>query len=919
MTQLFTILSEKNACNQQLKGLGFFDIPAALGKGALVTLSQLASVSREGLLSLDQKSSPRAQPVLGAVLLDNLWGNSQTRQHLESLLPPSSQKFFQSLRNENDSEIFFHDLLQLAAQLDQLGRADLAQVLDEGAANFLKEQPDTFSELRHLAQSRIQARTGRGDFGPRAEIVLNRFCREVADPAMLLAMGLAPQAFRLGKFWGLGRFGSAGFLARAFGNGVGFLAETATFTLSHRAAATALGRPQDWNPKAVANEWASSALVLGAMKVAGNITRIGLEGSLGGTSLLRLSEDKALHGWILRSLPHLGNYLGIVVGQDLQEGLGLRETQDRGAFVADALATLLQAKVGGDLVSGVLGKGFQSFSSELDFRSKNFPIIEHGTPGNRWASETAFSPNLNPAFQVHESPPVSEPMLSEAEPRSSGSSRTGDYRLIKQFLDHLSPELKEALRGVQNDMQGSLNFLRTLMKTELQEPEDRETAFFRIFHALRNSEIEGDRGSYPNWLTRRAFEDIQAKDEFARLDPMLRFLIDGGSLRSYESQLATDLSDQALLHWPAWLPEFVQRRRFSTFKRIQDLRVSSHSKQVLVNWAATEEKRTDHEAAAKKVDALLQKIEAVQEERSLYVLEIDHILKEANSSPLARLRIQRLGLLLDNPDELTLGKMAELGDPHFMLVGRKHPKPSAPLFRSIPSQFNSYLLQSAPEGTLRETLKRGPDLIASEKAPARTENRRKVLGKFLFKHGRVLGYSHADLAEAFKLLGDPLSQQLVKSLQRREFDLHVLDQDAFRKAVQSRCDDRMDGSQLAVFIPPEHSGERSMILVREVPLVSYSNEAAPDALFLMLARIIHEYQHYLDIKPGVARTQYVHFYQEMNAHLREALWRAEHGDAEKLRTYLEEGNGGPALNFRDHFEKDYGVFFPKRKEVLTRD
>ena len=71
-------------------------------------------------------------------------------------------------------------------------------------------------------------------------------------------------------------------------------------------------------------------------------------------------------------------------------------------------------------------------------------------------------------------------------------------------------------------------------------------------------------------------------------------------------------------------------------------------------------------------------------------------------------------------------------------------------------------------------------------------------------------------------------------------------------------------------------------------------------------------QHHLDITPGVSRTQYVHFFQEMNAHLREGLWRAEHGDAAKLRTYLEEGSGGPAMNFRDHFEKDYGSFFPKK-------
>ncbi len=278
------------------------------------------------------------------------------------------------------------------------------------------------------------------------------------------------------------------------------------------------------------------------------------------------------------------------------------------------------------------------------------------------------------------------------------------------------------------------------------------------------------------------------------------------------------------------------------------------------------------------------------------------------------MRLQRLGLLLEEPDELTLGKLGDLADPHFHLIGRKHPKPHAALFRSVPSQFNSYLLQNAPEALLREALKRGPDLLDTEKAAQRAEARTKALSSFMLKHGRILSYSHADLAQAFQLMPDPLSKQLVKSLNRREFDLRLLDQEAFRKAVRERCDDRMDGSQLAVFIPPEHPGERAMILVREVPFSSYSLDAAPNALFLMMARIVHEYKHYLHIKPGQARTQYVHFYQEMDAHFGEALWRAEYGDTEKLRTYLDEGTGGPAVNFRDHFEKDYGHFFPKRKE-----
>ncbi len=499
------------------------------------------------------------------------------------------------------------------------------------------------------------------------------------------------------------------------------------------------------------------------------------------------------------------------------------------------------------------------------------------------------------------------PGKASSDGGGSRSPKVEDLERIKGFLQDLPRDLKAAMEGVQDSSAGSLDFIRTLLHSRIEAPEIRELSLYRIAHALRHSRPDSDQGSYLNWLIRTCFEDLQARQRYDRLDPLLELLVQGGPILEFERFLANDLPLLSLEPWPGWIPRLLHRRD-PHYDQIASLHLSPEAKQILLRWTSTLSSSSRASAHFAPTTELLGLLHSVQEARPMYFLPIEGILKNAGQSPLGLLRMKRLQLLLREPTELTFGKLAELADPDLFMTGRGPLLAQPP--RGHPSQFNAYIHQRAPEGLLREIQQRATELLGPIEAALRRKRREEVLSRFLAQRGLDLNYSLKDLIDAFSSLGDPLSQRVVQSIQEGPMEIRVLKPDEFLQTLrQWDPEGKLAGSQNAIYLHGSYNQGRAVMLVRRFPMDLYSPQTSPDAFFMVLAKIVHEHQHHLDIRPGEVRTPFVHFYQEMSAHLREALWRAGHGDILKLKTLIEEGSGGLALNFRDSFEKDYGDWF----------
>ncbi len=244
---------------------------------------------------------------------------------------------YRCLSRERDPLMYAEGLLALGGRAETAGDLEFAARLYGVAAN--EGSPDS---IRSRAQERLNAITGRGATGPRAEFLLRQLSREVLDPAPLTGMVAASAVFRMTRLAALAhswRPLSANLLA--------FGAEAAMFPLGSRLAASALGRELDWNPALVGREIGSSFILLGAMRLAGEGARRAGEGVL--------RQQGAMLG-------------GIMLAHQVETAIGLRPHLDGATTLIDSLALLLQFHVAGRLVHPWLGRGATDLESRSQLR-----------------------------------------------------------------------------------------------------------------------------------------------------------------------------------------------------------------------------------------------------------------------------------------------------------------------------------------------------------------------------------------------------------------------------------------------------------------------------------------------------------------------------------------------------------------------
>lgn len=364
-------------------------------------------------------------------------GLAALRQRLAPFLSSSALQELHSLERETDPELFANGLLGLAGRFESHGAEAAALELFQ----FLQEDPAVPADCRQRAQQSRAALTGQGaGIGARTEVLLRRFAGEVSNPSALFAMGAAGIVFRAVRLGTLARLSGSpashwarGPIASFLGSGAGFFAEAPAFTLAHRAADAALGRPMDWNREALGRELASSFITLGAMRLIGStpsFIRRGLgAGRAPATTSSFGASTSALPGEHLASL-----YAGILLGHGLEMRLGLRPSQNFDELLLDSAAMLVQFQIGGALSRRAFGERWSRWEGQLDLHSA------------RLASETArpawTSSPLRPAFLGPEvlSPNILQ--MSSTFPRGRGELRLveGAPRVESSGPPSLPPE-----------------------------------------------------------------------------------------------------------------------------------------------------------------------------------------------------------------------------------------------------------------------------------------------------------------------------------------------------------------------------------------------------------------------------------------------------------------------------------------------
>ncbi len=305
-------------------------------------------------------------------LLHALGGREVIRQRVGS----AALAELDSLAQEPSPELFFEALLNLAQRLTQTPQIETGALLLRYVA-----ATDLAPALRARAQGSLDALLGRGDSWSRAEFLGRHLAQEASDPATLAAMGVAGSVFRMTRLAVLSRLAASpaegvltrGLLPRLLAGGAGLLAEIPSFTFGHHLGAAALGREVNWSGRALGRDLASGALTLLGLRAMGGLSGLALRRWAGGAGF----GSEALR----LLLPQAGMFAGILLSQNVEERLGLRERTSEATRFTDALATLVQFNVGGRLSHLAMGAGAASLERNLEGRAAALEFLNRPQPG----------------------------------------------------------------------------------------------------------------------------------------------------------------------------------------------------------------------------------------------------------------------------------------------------------------------------------------------------------------------------------------------------------------------------------------------------------------------------------------------------------------------------------------------------------
>lgn len=277
---------------------------------------------------------------------------------------------------ETDFSLRHEGLLRLADREAALGNLNFAVEV------YSWVEARGSNEAASAARERIAALRGGGGFGARCEGLLRGFAREAGDPATLLAMAAGGGVYRAAKLATMSRLsGRLGWFGRGaglrFAGGVaGLAAETPVFTTVAR-----LGHGMQPFGAGWGEELKSAYLVLGGMKSAGGVAH-------------SLSRGVA-SAQGRKFLVYGGMYGGILMGRGLESAFALRDWRPGGDEWVEGLATLLQFKVSGDLLSRA--GGTRRLEVKARFEIAETQLSQGGAVVPVRAANDGWYPPISPA------------------------------------------------------------------------------------------------------------------------------------------------------------------------------------------------------------------------------------------------------------------------------------------------------------------------------------------------------------------------------------------------------------------------------------------------------------------------------------------------------------------------------------------
>lgn len=412
---------------------------------------------------------------------------------------------------------------------------------------------------------------------------------------------------------------------------------------------------------------------------------------------------------------------------------------------------------------------------------------------------------------------------------------------------------------------------------------------------------------YVSWITRLAVGEVSHRRSSEPLTRLLRFLETGGTVYDYEALVGGLLGPATLSQWPWYVPAALRMSR-SEYRLARDLPLSRQGRVLLARALDTLRARN----GGRDADSLPGRLR--NGSGLVWNLQwLEKILRAAERSPLAALRLERLGALLETPEPLMASKLAELGDPELRLTGTG----SMP-FRA--QQRDAYLGDISTTALLFQIETESEGLMERSAALSRHARRRRILADFL--EGRAVeSLRPKDLSRALRLLGDAKSVRVAGAIdamapQVRPFGT---DFDSRVAALFEQAGKPVPklGTQDAFYFHRGLVAPRAVLALRIPPLRTASDARPEDVLFEILATIVHEWQHHDDAVPEERKTATVVFRLELRAHAREFLWRADHGDTDWLWEFTAGAPLGFALRFRDHFDRHYSPRFRQVRESTT--
>jgi hypothetical protein len=300
--------------------------------------------------------------------------------YLEALRQPhlnlQANEELDALAKESDPELFFSGLIDFANRELNRERGGSASL----AYQIVAETALAFPSLSDKARQRLQAIHGVGETGARVEYLLRDVAQQSLDPALLLAMGTAGLAYRTARVTGLSALASSptvrAWLSPGFRSAAaslfGFAFEAPAFTTAAKLGHQALGRPQDWSAPVYGRELASSALVLGGLKLGGHGSSW-LERRVAGRNPSPLFQQA-------------GMLSGIYLGHGLEQASGLMPKQDGATTWVDSLVTLAQFNVAARLTPHFLTQDLTRWEMSVNAKNRGLfsssrPLLQPSEPG----------------------------------------------------------------------------------------------------------------------------------------------------------------------------------------------------------------------------------------------------------------------------------------------------------------------------------------------------------------------------------------------------------------------------------------------------------------------------------------------------------------------------------------------------------